>query len=65
MDSKIVRNRIRCKKCDTILESKHRHDFVSCDCGTFTDGGTEYLRRGWAGGEYEDAIEELDEYAVV
>lgn len=57
----IVRNRIRCKKCLTVLESKHVHDFVSCPCGVFTDGGREYLRRGWPQGEPEDWFEELDE----
>lgn len=41
------RNRCKCKKCGTIIESKHRHDFVYCRCKSiFTDGGTDYIRRG-------------------
>jgi hypothetical protein len=43
----ILRNMMRCKKCDTIIESRHRHDWVSCQCGAiFIDGGKDYLRRG-------------------
>jgi len=44
---KILRNACRCKRCNTVIESKHQHDFVSCECGNvFTDGGLEYIRRG-------------------
>lgn len=40
-------NRCQCRKCGDIIESKYRHDFVSCKCGAiFTDGGTSYIRRG-------------------
>ncbi len=40
-------NRCRCKNCGDIIESKHRHDFVRCLCGSiFTDGGVDYIRRG-------------------
>ena len=46
-DSKIIANRVKCLKCGDIIESKHRHDFVACSCGAiFTDGGTDYIRRG-------------------
>lgn len=45
------RNRIRCKKCGTVLESKHVHDFQSCKCGNFVDGGLDYQRYG---GKLED-----------
>ena len=61
MIQKIIHNRVRCKGCGTVLESKHRHDFVSCACGVFVDGGHEYFRGGWPGGEYEDWVEELHE----
>lgn len=39
---------IRCKKCNTILDSKHVHDFVQCKCDnhTFLDGGLDYQRMG-------------------
>jgi len=55
----ILHNRIRCKKCGQILESKHRHDFAACPCGTFTDGGTDYIR--WGGTSLDD-IEDLCEF---
>ena len=43
---RIVRNMARCNKCGDVVESKHRHDFVSCTCGQMSvDGGHEYLRR--------------------
>lgn len=51
----IIRNAIRCKKCGTICESKHRHDWVQCACGAvFTDGGKSYIRRGGNPEDIED-----------
>lgn len=45
--SKIRRNAVLCKKCNTIAESKSTHDFATCECGAvFTDGGLSYIRRG-------------------
>ena len=42
----IVKNRARCKKCGTILESRSVHDFKTCSCGAMSvDGGHEYIRR--------------------
>lgn len=44
------RNRVRCNKCNTIVESKHRHDFRWCTCGhVAVDGGPAYDRRVWNG----------------
>lgn len=44
---KILRNMAQCKKCDDVIESKYRHDFVKCKCGEiFVDGGKDYFRRG-------------------
>ncbi len=63
--TKIKRNMIRCKRCGDIIESKHVHDFKQCLCGAcFTDGGHDYLRRGWDPkyGQPEDVFEELDLY---
>lgn len=52
------RNRIRCRKCLDTVESKHRHDYVSCSCGAIAvDGGLAYPRRV---GDL-DAVEELSE----
>jgi hypothetical protein len=59
MKSAIRKNACRCTKCDTVIESRHVHDFVSCRCGAvFTDGGREYIRRG---GDL-DAMEDLTVY---
>jgi hypothetical protein len=44
---KIIHNKAQCKKCGDIIESKYRHDFVSCKCGSiFVDGGLDYCRSG-------------------
>ena len=50
MDNKLIKlltkNSVKCLVCNTILESKHRHDFVMCQCPNETacDGGLEYQR---------------------
>lgn len=42
----IKRNAVKCLKCDTVIESRHCHDFVSCKCGNImADGGKDYIRR--------------------
>lgn len=42
----IVQNAVTCNKCGEFIVSKHRHDFVTCHCGTISvDGGQAYLRR--------------------
>lgn len=45
-ERKITKSIFKCKDCETLLHSKHRHDFVMCQCGNFVDGGTEYTRMG-------------------
>ena len=53
---KIIINKIRCKKCNDIIESKTANDFKKCKCGAVAiDGGKQYLKRL---GKLED-IEEL------
>ena len=43
---KILVNKIRCKKCGDIIESKSVHDFNFCKCESVAvDGGHDYLRR--------------------
>lgn len=62
---RILHNRIRCKLCGDVIESKYRHDFVECSCGAcYTDGGKDYFNRGWdpAKGDWKDIIEDLTEY---
>ena len=59
MYKQILANKIKCKKCGDIIESKSRHDFVECSCGAcYVDGGKDYVR---IGGKLED-IEILTEY---
>jgi len=58
---RIVHNKCKCSICLTVIESKHRHDFVSCTCGRiFTDGGLDYIHRGFT--DPTDIID-LTEYA--
>ena len=58
----ITRNAARCRKCDTVVESTYRHDFVSCKCGAiFVDGGLEYLRAGGNPEDFESLAEYVDE----
>lgn len=39
---------LKCLQCQTVLESRHVHDFVRCACPnqTFLDGGNKYFRYG-------------------
>lgn len=56
---RLLRNKARCLKCKTIIESRYRHDFVTCPCGSLSvDGGLAYIRR--VGNV--DNCEELSEY---
>ncbi len=57
--NRLVRNRLKCKLCGDVIESKYRHDFVECKCGkVFVDGGLDYMR--WGGDR--DQIEDLSEW---
>lgn len=52
---RIIRNSIRCRKCNDVIESKHVHDFVPCSCGAvFVDGGHDYQRLGGFPDEWEN-----------
>ena len=54
---KIIKNQVKCLKCGDIIESKNRHDFVTCSCGNVSvDGGKDYLRRTF---HNKDDYEEL------
>ena len=55
----IIRNSARCKKCGDEIESKHRHDFVTCRCGAVSvDGGKSYLKRCFPAIPPEDHYED-------
>jgi hypothetical protein len=59
----ILRNAARCVKCGDVVESTHRHDFVTCKCGAISvDGGHAYLRRVGNFGDFQDmsATEEME-----
>ena len=59
----LTRNAAQCLECGDIIESKHRHDFVSCSCGNiFVDGGLDYIRMGIRNQEaYVDLSERKDD----
>ncbi len=60
----LTKNSVRCLVCNTILESKHRHDYVKCHCPNETscDGGLEYQRTLAVD---LNLIEDLCEYQVM
>ena len=68
MDNKLInaltKNSVKCLVCNTILESKHRHDFVMCPCPnqTFIDGGLSYNK---VGGKDLSLIDNLCEYRTL
>ena len=68
MENKLIKvltkNSVKCLICNTILESKHRHDFQMCGCSNnaFVDGGLSYIRYG---ANDLDLIEDLCEYQVM
>lgn len=63
MEEKIIRNRIRCKKCGSIIESTYRHDYKECRCRSCAvDGGHAYLRRCFT---ERGVFEELSEAELV
>ena len=41
-------SKIKCLKCNEILESTYRHDFKMCKCDnqSYVDGGSDYMRVG-------------------
>lgn len=42
----LTRNAVKCLVCNSVLESRHRHDYVQCSCHNevATDGGLDYQR---------------------
>lgn len=63
MKKKLKSNRIRCKHCNDIIESKSTYDFQICRCKAVAiDGGLEYGRRIYVSNPAEEHYEELSEY---
>lgn len=60
---RLITNKIRCKFCGDIIESRSVHDFVRCRCGKCsTDGGHEYAQRSFFTENPEDTYEDLSTY---
>ena len=57
----IISNKIKCKKCGDIIESKSTNDYKKCFCGAVAvDGGKDYLKRIGNGKDYEELSEIKD-----
>ena len=55
---KIISNKIQCKHCGEIIESKSIHSFVTCKCECCSvDGGHYHLSRSFRTSPEEDFIE--------
>ncbi len=60
--TRIIRNAGRCIRCNVVIESRSRHEFVSCPGNHIAvDGGFDYLKRS---GNWLD-FEELSEFEDV
>ena len=54
----IISNKIKCKKCGDIIESKSTNDYKRCSCGAVVvDGGKDYLKRMGNEENYEELSE--------
>ena len=60
----LTKNAVKCLVCNKVLESKYRHNFVTCACPneTFTDGGLVYQRLG---SKDLDKVVSLAEYETI
>ena len=51
----IISNKIKCKKCGDIIESKSTNDYKRCSCrAVAVDGGKDYLKRIGNEEDYEE-----------
>lgn len=51
----IISNKIKCKKCGDVIESKSTNDLKRCSCGAVAvDCGKDYLKRIGIEEEYEE-----------
>lgn len=54
----IISNKIKCKKCGNIIESKSTNNYKRCSCGVVVIyGGKDYLKRIGNGEDYEELSE--------
>jgi hypothetical protein len=57
-----MRNRIQCLLCNEIIESKHRHDYVTCSCGNVSvDGGQDYCKVNFKTDQWKPVKEKEDD----
>lgn len=62
----ITRNAMKCLRCGDVIESRTRHDFVTCSCGNISvDGGLDYFHRVFAQGVSDEDYEDLSEWEEV
>lgn len=57
---RLITNKVRCKLCGDVIESRSRHDFRMCSCGkTGVDGGLDYTRRIFFSEDPDECYEEF------
>ena len=57
-----IRNRAKCKKCGDMIESKYRHNFVTCTCGAISvAGGNDYWKRSGNPENFEEIKEDMND----
>lgn len=58
----LARNSALCGECYEEVESRHRHDIVTCSCGNISvDGGLAYRRRSFRTENWTDTSIGSDE----
>lgn len=61
-EKRIISNKIQCKHCGDIIESKTVHDYKTCKCGKVAvDGGLYYLKRMFPSLPYQNHFIDLSE----
>ena len=51
----IISNKIKCKKCGDIIESKSTNDYKRCSCGAVAvESGVDYLKRVGNEADYKE-----------
>jgi hypothetical protein len=54
------KNKAKCLSCQDIIESQHRHDYISCFCGAISiDGGNEYWKQSGIEEDFQRIYEPL------
>lgn len=61
----LTRNAAKCLACGDVVESKYRHDFVTCSCGSLSvDGGLAYSRRSYADASLIQNLDETRQFSL-